>query len=451
MKQLAEASLKGGMGLLIGTGFSRAATKRGLKPALSWKELLEAMAAELDLEFPPTGSQGMSYPRMASEFARTLRDRIREESPTVTGRAALQQATSKVKEVASRLTAFQPNPVFADPLGSALDAIQPAWIVTTNYDLLIEQLLPDSDVLLPSEVIPARAGITPVYHLHGHRLAPASLVLTEEDYVETFRFGEYRQIKLSLLFSESTTLLVGYGLGDVNVLTAIDWARSYSSASRSRNRSSTGSVIQTLWTPEGSDEPAFWGDHDELIIPITEITSFLEEIRDARAALEKDEVLVRELVDQLETDENGRHRFLWDSDSREKYLDALVDYSSLHGNRKPLELLDSILEPEEAWDAAPFEVVRPILEAILDIFERWTESEPHPALFNALAGKLGEVSWYIGKKPHKKIFGHAWAAQRVWHDRKQDIPARTRRMLRTFAVENGYSNLVGLLDQIETA
>lgn len=365
-----------------------------------------------------------------------------------TSRAAFDQATSQIKEVIASITDFQLDPHLAEPLGKALEATRPAWIVTTNYDLLVEQLLPDSDVLLPSEVIPARAAITPVYHLHGHRLTPASLVITEEDYVKTFRFGEYRQIKLSLLFSESTTLLVGYGLGDVNVLTALDWAAFYSPATSSGRLSPVGSIIQTLWEPGEAAREPYWGDHNELIVPIAGITELLGEIKEARTTLEAGEGHVRKLVEELETDD-GRSRFLWDAFSRVKFLDALADYSSRHGNRKALELLNSILEPEERWHAASFGLVRQILEVILDIFERWAKKNPHPALFNALAGKLGEVSWYIGSKPGVTVLGDAWAAQEVWHARKKGLPSETRNRLRSYAEENGYPKLVRLLDQIE--
>jgi|GEM_PF-1082592 len=451
LKRLGRASLTGGLGLLIGTGFSIAATEDSPKPALSWGELLECAAAELDLEFPPADSQGMSYPRMASEMARVLREKILEDAgkdaPTGSRRTALDEATSRIKEKIARLTAFHQNPELSDDLGEALKGIGPAWIVTTNFDLLIEELLPDSDVLLPRQVIPANARVTPVYHLHGHRLAPASIVITEQDYVETFRMGEYRQIKLSLLFSESTTLLLGYGLGDVNVLTAIEWARSYSSNGGTAGGSSVGSVIQTLWDPDGGEQEPYWGDHDELIVPIDGLTTFLREIVDARDALERDDAQVRALVKELESPKS-RKQFLASRATREKYLAALVEYSARHGSRKPLELLDEILEPEDSWSWADFGTIHLILEATLDIFEHWAEQDVHPALFNAVAGKLGNLSWYIGEDPKTELPGDAWKAQKVWHKRKRALPRTTIRKLRRYAEENDYSKLVRLLDPI---
>jgi len=447
LHQLAEASLLGGLGLFVGTGFSIAATEGSASPALSWGPLLERAAEELELAFPPPDSRGMSYSRMASELVRTLRGSIEAEAPELDSRTALGQARTRLKETLSRLTAFELNPGISTALGAALAAIRPAWIVTTNYDLLIEQLLPDSDVLLPREVIPANVRVTPVYHLHGHRLAPDSLVITEEDYVETLGFGVYRQIKLSLLFSESTTLLLGYGLGDVNVLTAIEWARSYSSSSpRSAGRSSTGSVIQTLWRPGDAGGAPYWGDHDELIVPIEGIASFFEEIRVAREKLEAEEDRILRTVEEL-TDPEAQRRFLAEPESRQRYLDVLVDYSTRHGSRKPLELLDSILEPQRSWEEVPFEDVAVFLDIILDIFERWADEEPHPALFNVVADKLARISWYIGEDPAVKIYGKAWDAQGLWHRRKTDLPQSMVRRLRRYAEENGHSRLSKLLRQ----
>jgi len=48
-------------------------------------------------------------------------------------------------------------------------------------------------------------------------------IIVQEDYVGQFRPTEYRQIKMALMIKESTMLIIGYGLGDVNVLTALDW------------------------------------------------------------------------------------------------------------------------------------------------------------------------------------------------------------------------------------
>jgi len=67
--------------------------------------------------------------------------------------------------------------------------------------------------------------LIPVYHIHGIRTNPKSLVVTQEDYIRLFRPNEYRQSKLSLTLKESTTVFIGYGLGDINVLSAVDWAK----------------------------------------------------------------------------------------------------------------------------------------------------------------------------------------------------------------------------------
>lgn len=46
-----------------------------------------------------------------------------------------------------------------------------------------------------------------------------------EDYISMFRPGDYRQVRLPFLMKESTVLMVGYGFGDINVISAVDWSR----------------------------------------------------------------------------------------------------------------------------------------------------------------------------------------------------------------------------------
>ncbi len=51
--------------------------------------------------------------------------------------------------------------------------------------------------------------------MHGIRTSPNSIIISQEDYISLFRPNQYRQQKLSLSIKESTTLIIGYGLGDV--------------------------------------------------------------------------------------------------------------------------------------------------------------------------------------------------------------------------------------------
>src|SRR5262249_26101486 len=135
-------------------------------------------------------------------------------------------ALTQLKTEVAALTSFYPPSPARARFARYLEALAPAWIITTNYDLVIENVLSGRSMSLgPNDPISCPKGIIPVFHLHGARGNPHELILAEEDYVALFRPTEYRQMKLALTLKESTTLLLGYGLGDVNVLTALDWSR----------------------------------------------------------------------------------------------------------------------------------------------------------------------------------------------------------------------------------
>ncbi len=132
----------------------------------------------------------------------------------------------ELKQEIAALTSWYPTDEQREKYSKYLEAFEPSWIVTTNYDLVIETLLTGrSTALGPNDPLSAPKGVVPVFHLHGVRTNPEEIIIAQEDYITLFRPGEYRQMKLALTIKESTTLLLGYALGDVNVLTALDWSR----------------------------------------------------------------------------------------------------------------------------------------------------------------------------------------------------------------------------------
>jgi hypothetical protein len=61
--------------------------------------------------------------------------------------------------------------------------------------------------------------------LHGIRSNPDSIIITQVGYVALLGPNQYRQQKLPLKIRESVTLLIGYNMGEFNVLTAVDWSK----------------------------------------------------------------------------------------------------------------------------------------------------------------------------------------------------------------------------------
>jgi hypothetical protein len=80
---------------------------------------------------------------------------------------------STLKREIAALTAWYPNRERRNIFASYLKCLSPAWIITTNYDLVIESLLTGKSIALgPNDPLSSPKGVTPVFHLHGLRTNP---------------------------------------------------------------------------------------------------------------------------------------------------------------------------------------------------------------------------------------------------------------------------------------
>lgn len=99
-------------------------------------------------------------------------------------------------------------------------------IITTNWDMFIEQLFPDYTTYIGQEELlfsnPQEIG--EIYKIHGCSTKTNSLVLTDSDYREFNEKNTYLAAKLITLFVEHPIVFIGYSISDENVsslLTAI--------------------------------------------------------------------------------------------------------------------------------------------------------------------------------------------------------------------------------------
>jgi hypothetical protein len=266
IRWLATASSDERLGLFVGTGFSIAATNN-LAP--SFKKLLEQTARSFglpaNLDVAPFLQK--SYPQIASQLLIEL---------IKTGRSP-EEANSLFRRSIASLCNLMPNEKQRERFETALKLAAPSWIITTNYDLILEALMEHGRSVLPNQsLFPSRTQV-PIYHLHGHRYVPESIRITEEDYVSLLAPLDYQRLKLPLLFLESTTLLLGYALGDINVRAAMEWAQSFRGTKGLSLQPPHGVVVQALFTDAPSDQPRV-GPGGEIILEINDIPDLLEEI-----------------------------------------------------------------------------------------------------------------------------------------------------------------------------
>jgi hypothetical protein len=270
---VARSASYGNLGLFIGAGFSKAVLNETPDDeiALSWGELLEKVAKRMHVDYASIAKPGASYPEIASGICAAHSDSAGEAFAT-----SLQQLKSEI----ARLTAWYPSPEQRSKYSGYLEAFSPSWIITTNYDLVIEALLTGRSISLgPNDPLSARKGFVPVFHLHGVRTKPKEIIIAQEDYVTLFRPTEYRQIKLALTIKESTTLFLGYSLGDVNVLTALDWSRN---VFKSEHGEYPCDVVQIVRNGKPDNSP-YRDRHGIAIVETADLSAFFEEFASARA------------------------------------------------------------------------------------------------------------------------------------------------------------------------
>lgn len=100
----------------------------------------------------------------------------------------------------------------------AFSKIRPHAVITTNYDGLIEKVLPGYQPILGAGLISAPfANIGEVYKIHGTVEKPSSLVLTSDDYANFGAKRKYLTAKLLTFFAEHPIVFVGYSVEDANI------------------------------------------------------------------------------------------------------------------------------------------------------------------------------------------------------------------------------------------
>lgn len=101
---------------------------------------------------------------------------------------------------------------------SAFSSIRPHAVITTNYDSLLEKILPGYQPVLGTGLISAPfANIGEIYKIHGTVEKPSSMVLTSDDYRVFGTKRKYLTAKLLTFFAEHPILFVGYSVEDQNI------------------------------------------------------------------------------------------------------------------------------------------------------------------------------------------------------------------------------------------
>ncbi len=436
LEDLASSSIYGNLGVFAGAGVSMAIMNDGWDNiALSWGQLLEKASSKFDIDFnSEISSFGFSYPELATKLCKKIAEKEDIKYDT---------AVNKLKEKLAELTSWYPDKEKREEYFELFNALNPSWIITTNYDLILETVLTGRSISLgPDNQLSAPRGFIPVYHLHGTRTNPSSIIITQEDYISLFRPNEYRHIKLPLTIKESTTLILGYGLGDINVLTALDWSKNVYEKLKSNH---PDSLVQVLRKEKPQSTP-YLDNNNITIIETKELNAFLNELKEVIQKMHKSETEKSKDLKEFEEflknpDETELAKFIDDKKYRIDIIELLSDFKDylisgfLEYFSKVIELLWKRAEPNGAFHAYAQQV-----NVFLDILINSKISNMPPALIEMVAYNLNQVGSYIGLS-----YGESHEAHRLWNRLKGDIPKDTIKELRNIALSHDFYKLRKLL------
>lgn len=437
LRDISRSASYGNLGLFIGAGFCKAVLNEDCDIALSWMELLKQSAKELEVGYDDVQKIGASYPEIASRICGLY---------VVSHDKSFDEAVSRLKGVIADLTCWYPNREKREQFSGYFDAFSPAWIITTNYDLVIESLLTGKSLPLgPKDILTNPRGTIPVYHLHGIRTNPEEIIITQEDYVSLFRPNEYRQIKLALTVKESTTLFMGYGLGDVNVLTALDWSNH---VFPSEKPNYPHQMIQILQTDNPKESP-YKDRNGILVLETSDLVGFFKEYEvirnEEKKKEEEDNKRLSEILKSLENpEENLVEKFIDDKEYRKDLIHNLSSFPIPLASGF-ISMLDKCID--ETWKRSEpkgaFEGYNQNLCMILDILTLFDFAKIPPALFQTSAYGLERLAHYIGEET-----GQSYSANRTWEARKNELSKEMVQQLINVANRHQYLGIKRLLSEI---
>lgn len=208
--------------LFVGSGV----TRRYLDMP-DWASLLTELAALTDREYSYYRSTASDdLPEIAELLVEPLKERLwtTKEKPLRTRHAdSLLRPESALKiyvtEILQKIAAKKTIPKAMQAEVEALKDAKVDAIITTNYDMFLEEVFPDyrafvgQDELLFSDP----TGVAEIYKIHGSLSDPNTLVITASDYQAFRERNAYLAAKLLTFFAEHPVIFIGYSMTDGNV------------------------------------------------------------------------------------------------------------------------------------------------------------------------------------------------------------------------------------------
>lgn len=208
--------------LFLGSGFSR--RYLGLD---DWRGLLERFCVTgKPFEYYLASANG-HYPTVAALLAKDFNE-YWWKAPEY--EKSVERFKSKVRDETSALRIEISNYLSTLDQSKAMDSayrdevellsgLNVDGVITTNWDMFIEQLFPEYRTYIGQEELlfsnPQEIG--EIYKIHGCSTVPSSMVMTSSDYEEFNEKNTYLAAKLITLFVEHPIVFIGYSISDENI------------------------------------------------------------------------------------------------------------------------------------------------------------------------------------------------------------------------------------------
>lgn len=410
---LYESAQDNSLGFFVGSGFTKAVLADNYdNRALTWLELLEAVVKSLGFDIDVMNLADKSMPEKASTICRYIADH---------SDYSYQEATLLFKKKVCQLTNWYPTKNSKKMYNAFFETLDVSWFITTNYDMILESILVGKGITLnPKDVLISKAHKVPIFHLHGTRYKPESIIITQEDYITLFRPNEYRQRKLSLLFKESTTVLIGYGLGDINVLTALDWMNNV--YQHDGYIDYHNEVIQVLYVQENPSEP-YRNDANMIIIETSNIEDTLNDLTSLIDVLvtenqERQDEIIALNQELLNATDDYLENFIEDDVFRIKKMKELICLDEIYEDTL-ISFYEKVFKmaQEKTYIDNNFGAYDHKLKIILDYFIEIDMENMSPSIIQLFTESLNQLSKHLGYE-----VGRSWCAFETWNKRKVDLP-----------------------------
>lgn len=345
---------------------------------------------------------------------------------------------------------FKFNDKNCDIAKNAFSNINISWILTTNYDTAIEYILTGKCLSLgPNDSFVKIKNLIPIYHIHGIKTDPQNIVITNEDYIYQFRPNDYRQSRLPFLIKESTVLMLGYGLGDMNVITAVDWSKN---VYKNESRLCPNKIIQVVYIDGEPKNYAYEDSSGIIIVETNNLSLFLKDMSEFCKNEMSEEIGyqndVKDIVSEFSSEHSEIHEsFITDSSSRRQILEFIRDLppeyyyvyiSFMDFIRKVTKKLES-----ESSKNCNFEAYNTRLGIVLDIIEMFDFKSTPPEFLEFIIYCFHSLSCYIGNSK-----GQSYSAYETWEKRKINIATEKIEYVYNYSSIMHYSALQDLIEKL---